>query len=98
MVYDDIYLYGDKGLESFTPCDIVETKPMEEDYEHEVDMCIRGHDAVSLISDNDGDDNYWTFIENPIHEIFGNLVESPIYDTSREGSVDLETMGNLGIE
>ena len=88
------------GLESFTPCNIFETKPIEEDcYEHEVDRYSQGHEVVNeyyLISDNDGHDNYWTFIENPIHETFGNLVESPIYDTSREGSVDLETLGNLG--
>ena len=97
MVYDDISPYGDKGLESFTR-DIVETKPMEEDYDHEVDRCSLGHDAVSLISDNDGDDTYWTFIDSPIHETFGNFVESPIYDMSREGSVDLEILGNPGME
>ena len=99
MVCDGTPLYGDEGLESFTPCNIFETKPIKEDcYEHEVDRYSQGHDAISLISDNDGDDNYWTFTENPIHETSGNLVESPIYDTSREGSVDLETLGNFCME
>ena len=71
VVYDDTPLYGDEGLESFTR-NIFETKPIKEDcYEHEVDRYNQGHDAVSFISDNDGDDNYWTFIENPIHETFG---------------------------
>ena len=84
MVYDDTLQYGDEGLKSFTPCNIFETKTIKEDcYEHEVDRCSLGYDAVSLISDNDGDDNYWTFIESPIHETFGNLVESLVYDTSR---------------
>ena len=38
VVYDDTPSYGDERLESFTPCNIFETKPIKEDcYEHEVD-------------------------------------------------------------
>ena len=47
VVYDDTSLYGDEGLESFTPCNIFETKPIKEDcYEHEVDRYSQGHDLV----------------------------------------------------
>ena len=35
VVYDDTPLYGDEGLERFTPCNIFETKTIKEDcYEH----------------------------------------------------------------
>ena len=38
---------GDEGLQSFTPCNIFETKTIKEDcYEHEVDKYSQGHDAV----------------------------------------------------
>ena len=43
-------------------------------------------DEDSPIFDKGMDDDYWTYIKNPIS------------DVSREGSVDLETFGDLGME
>ena len=58
----------------------------EEDCFQQNEECSQGldtNDEASLISDIDGDDDYWTFIENPTFDIFENL----IYDVSNEGSV-----------
>ena len=52
----------------------------------------------TLVTDVDGNDDYWTFIENPIYETFENIFENPIYDIPREGSVDLETLVDLRME
>ena len=75
----------DKYLESWVPCDIFETQRFEEDgfeqnekYRHGLDTS----DEASLISDIDGDDNYWTFIENPTYDTLENIFENPIYDMS----------------
>ena len=56
--------------------------------------CSQGldtNDEASLISDIDGDDGYWTSIENPTYDIFENIFENLIYDVSSEGSVYSET-------
>ena len=37
-----------------------------------------------LISDIDGSDDYWNFIDNPTCE---NIIENPIHYMSKEGSV-----------
>ena len=42
-----------------------------------------------------GDDDYWTFIENPNYDTLENLFENPIYDMSSEGSVYLEICESL---
>ena len=67
----------------------------------------------SLISDIDGSVDYWNFIdnptcenliENPIHDVsskgsvYSKICGSPIYNTSIEGSVDLDTWENLNME
>ena len=67
----------------------------------------------SLISDIDGSDDYWNFIdnttcenliENPIHDmsskrsVYSKICGSPIYDTSVEGSMDLDTWENISME
>ena len=72
----------DKYLESWIPCDI-ETQLFEEDgfeknekYRHGLDTS----DEASLISDIDGDDDYWNFIENPTYDTFENIFENPIHD------------------
>ena len=80
----------DKYLESWVPCDIFESQLFEEDCFEQNEECSQGldtSDEASLISDIDGDDDYWTFIENPTYDIFENL----IYDVSSEGSVYSET-------
>ena len=51
-------------------------------------------DEDSLISDVDGSDDYWTFMENPVYETLENLIENPIYDISSEGSVYSEICGS----
>ena len=82
-------------LESWYPSDIFETHLFEEDcYDHKEDEDSQGlgtSDEHSLISDIDGDDDYWTFIENPTYDTFENIFENPIYDVSSEGSVYSET-------
>ena len=76
-------------MESSFLCNIFETKLSEEDYcEHE-DEYRQERDAMyedSPIFDKGKDDDYWTYIEKPI------------FDVSREGSVDLETLVNLDME
>ena len=67
----------------------------------------------SLISNIYGSDDYWNFIdnptcenviENPIHymsskgSVYSKICGSPIYDTSIEGSMDLDTWENLSME
>ena len=48
----------------------------------------------SLISDVDGGDDYWTFMENPVYETLENLIKNPIYDMSSESSVYSEICGS----
>ena len=55
-------------------------------------------DEDYLVIGVDGNDDYWTFIENPIYETFEKKIENPIYDMPREGSVDIDTLGDLGME
>ena len=74
-------------------------------------MDSQEHDAIdedSLTSDMVWYDDYWKFIENPIHhmsregssysESFGGFIENPIYDMFAEGSVHLETWESLDME
>ena len=80
----------DKYLESWVPYDIFETQLFEEDCFEQNEECRQGldtSDEASLIFDIDGDDDYWTFIENPTYDIFENIFENLIYDVSSEGSV-----------
>ena len=71
----------DEGLECFTACRIFETKTSKDDhceheevsYTHECDTS----DEYSLVIVVDGNDDYWTFIENPIYGIFENLLRIP---------------------
>ena len=80
----------DKYLESWVPCDIFETRLFEEDCFEKNEECSQGlytSDEASLISDIDGNDDYWTFIENPTYNTLENIFENPIYDMSNEGSV-----------
>ena len=88
MVYDETppcSPNGDEGLEGLLSCNIFEAKLFEEDYyEHEEASTLQEHEAFdedSLIFDKDVADNYWSFMENPI------------YDMSREGSVDSKSFG-----
>ena len=65
------------------------------------------------LSDIDGSDDYWNFIdnpnfenlmENPIHDmsnkgsVYSKICGSPIYDTSIEGSTDLDAWEKLSME
>ena len=80
----------DKYLESWVPCDIFETQLFEEDCFEQNEKCsqrLETSDEASLISDIDGDGDYWTFIENPTYDIFENIFENLIYDVSSERSV-----------
>ena len=76
------------------PCDIFETQLFEEDSFGQNEKCRQGlytSDEVSLISDIDGDDNYWNFIENPTYDTFENIFENLIYYVSSERSVYSKT-------
>ena len=92
MVYDDTPLcspHGDESLKSSFPYNIFETRYSEEEYSEHEDECIQECDAMdkdSHIFDKGRDDDYWTYIKKPI------------FDVSREESVDLETFGDLGME
>ena len=70
-------------------------------------------DEESPTYDMDGSDDYWNFIdspscenimENPIHgmsnkgSVYSKICGSPIYDTSIEGSMDLDAWENLSVE
>ena len=83
MVYDETHAcspHGNEGLEGFLSCNIFETKIFEEGYyEHEEASTLQEHeefDEDSPIFDKDVDDNYCSFMKNPI------------YDMSRKGTVD----------
>ena len=81
-------------MESWVPCDIFETQLFEEDCFEQNEECSLGldtSDEASLISDIDGDDDYWTSIENPTYDTYENIFENPIYDVSSEGSFYSET-------
>ena len=92
----------DEVLECFIACNIFETKTSKDDHcEHEEVSYTQECDTSDedcLVTDVDGNDDYWTFIENPIYETFENRFENPIYDMPREGSVDLETLGDFGMK
>ena len=99
-MYDDTPLCSslrDEVLERLTSCNIFETETLKDDYyEHEEGIYISGCDTSkedSLISDIDGSDDYWNFIDNPTCE---NLIENPIHDMSSKGSVN--TWENLSME
>ena len=81
----------DKYLESWDAYDIFETHLFEEDcYDHKEDEDSQGlgtSDEHSLISDIDGHDDYWTFIENPTSDTLENIFENPIHDLYNEESV-----------
>ena len=82
-------------MENWVPGDIFEIQLFEEDcYDHKEDGDSQGlgnSDEHSFISDIDGDDDYWTFIENPTYDILENLFENPIDDMSSKGSVYSKT-------
>ena len=75
-------------MEILTSHNIFETKTLKDDYyEHEEGIYISGCDTSkeeSLISDIDGSDDYWNFIDSSTCE---NIIENPIDDMSRKGSV-----------
>ena len=84
-----------KYLESWVPYDIFETQLFEEDCFEQNEECRQGLDTgdeASLISDIDGDDEYWTSVENPTYDTFENIFENLIYDVSSEWSVYLRLM------
>ena len=84
----------DKYLERWVPYDIFETQLFEEDCFEQNEECSQGldtSDEASLISNIDGNDDYWTFIENPTYDTFKNIFENLIYDVSSEGSCYSET-------
>ena len=81
-------------LESWVPCDIFDTRHFEEDGFEQNEKYRHGHDTsdeASLIFDIDGDDDYWTFNENPTYDTFENIFENLIYDMSSKGSCYSET-------
>ena len=74
-------------MESWVPCNIFETQLFEEDCFEQNEECSQGlntSDKTSLISDIDGDDDYWTFIENPTCDTFENIFGNLVYDVSIE--------------
>ena len=102
-------------MESLNSHNIFETKTLKDDYyeQEEGSHILRCYTIKedSLISNIDGSDDYWNFldnptceniIENPIHDmsskgsVYSKICGSPIYDTSIEGSVD--TWENLSME
>ena len=83
-----------KYLESWVPYDIFETQIFEEDCFEQNEQCSQGLDTsgeASLISDIDGHDDYWNFIENPTYDTFETIFENLIYDVSSTGSCYSET-------
>ena len=74
--------HGDESLEGSFACNIYETRLSEEEYGEHEDERSQECDAMdkkSPIFDKGMDDDCWTYIKKPI------------FDVSREGSVDLET-------
>ena len=81
-------------MESWVRCDIFETQLFEEDGFEQNEECSQGldtSDETSLIYDIDGNDDYWTFIENPTYDTFENIFENLIHDMSSKGSCSSET-------
>ena len=81
-------------MESWVSCGIFETYLFEEDGFEKNEKYRHGHDTsdeASLISNIDGDDDYWTFIENPTYDTFENIFENLIYDIYSKGSCYYET-------
>ena len=61
--------YNDDSMDGFMPCDLFS----EEDEYEEEEKYILEHDTsdeYSLMSDKDVDEDCWTFMENPIYDIF----------------------------
>ena len=85
----------DEVLESLTSCNIFETKNLKDYYyEQEEGSYILGCDTSkeeSLISNIDGSDDYWNFIDSPTCE---NLIENPIHDVSSKGNVYSKICGS----
>ena len=70
-------------------------------------------DEESPTYDMDGSDDYWNFIDNPTCEnlmenpiqdmfnkvsVYSKICGSPIYDTSIEGSMDLDVLENFSMK
>ena len=100
--------HNDDSLVGLLPCDLFSE---EDDYDHEEGYShgCDTNEEDSLISDIDGGDDYWNFIDNPTCEnliensiyaissegsVYSEICGSPIYDISIEGSMDLETWEN----
>ena len=119
-MYDDTPLCSslrDEVLESLNSHNIFKTKTLKDYYyEQEEGIYISGCNTSkegSLISNIDGSDDYWNFIdnpscenliENPIHDIsnkrsfYSKNYGSPIYDTPIDRSTDLDSWENLSME
>ena len=82
--------YNDISLEGLLPCDLFSE---EDEDKYSLDHDISNED--SLMSDKDIDEDSWTFIENPIHDIseeennepknFAGFIDNPVYDISNGG-------------
>ena len=65
-------------------------------------------DEDSLMSDKDVDEESWTFMENPVYdmykeennepETFDGFVNSPIYGISKGESMEVVDLGNFDME
>ena len=103
----------DEGLESLLPCNILSEEDCYE-YKQDMDRQEHdAMDEESPTYDMDGSDDYLNFINNPTCEnliknsihgmsnkgsVYSKNCGSLIYDTSIEGSTDLDTWKNLSME
>ena len=103
----------DEGLEILLPCNILPEEDCYE-YKEDMDRQEHdAMDEESPTYDMDGSDDYWNFIDNPNCEnlmenpiqdmsnkgsVYSKICGSPIYDTSIEGSTDLDSLENLSME
>ena len=84
-------MYNDDSLEGLLPCDLFSE---EDDSDQAEDKYSLEHDASdedSLMSDKVVDEDYWTFMENPIYDMseennelenFDGFVDNPVYAIS----------------
>ena len=78
----------------------------KDEYENEARYNL-DHDTSekdSLMSDKDVEEEFWTFMENPIYEennepeILDGFVDSPVYGISKGESMDLAALGNFDMK
>ena len=91
-------MYNDKSLEGLLPCDLFSKEDYCDEEEDEYSLEHDTSDEDSLTFDKEVDEDFWTFMENPIYDMseeennepktFDGFIDNPVYVISNRGSFE----------